>query len=72
MTNTNRIVLRHPEGVSTVEADDLTLLEAFYKWILSSQRFSDFSEKNGEMIFNFDATSHVSMCNIKWRKICGK
>lgn len=71
MTETKRVILRYPEGISIIETDDeFDLLQSFIKWIILHNHFLDRKEKKNEYCFTFGLSSYVAVCNVKWRKLC--
>ncbi len=71
MAETKRVILRHPEGISTIETDDeFDLLQSFINWIILHGRFLDQKEKKNEYCFTFGFSKYVAICNVKWRKLC--
>lgn len=66
-----RIILRYPEGVSLIETDDeFALMQKFIAWIIGNKHFSKHEEHGNESVFTFTSKSYVSVCNIKWKKLC--
>lgn len=65
------VILRYPDGVSTIETDDeIALIQYFINWIFLTNHFSKHVKRENEVIFTFPCSSYVVLCNIKWRKLC--
>ncbi len=68
---TQRIILRYPDGESLIEADDKSvLIEHFVNWVIEQKHFTDHHKTDDEITFVFPKYSYVSVCNIKWRRLC--